>query len=107
MLSILHPGLENFGRNNVSIKFKCATQLNVFELNLPAHAGQTNLSRNTSYDKDLRLDDSAFNSDESFVYITDINLHDQDLNIIAKAKLAKPFAKKSLDNVVFRIKMDY
>jgi len=106
-MTVLHPGLENFGRNNVGITFKCGTQMNVFELNLPAHAGQTNLSRNTSYDKDLRLDDSAFNSDESFVYITDINLHDQDLNIIAKAKLAKPFAKKSLDNVVFRIKMDY
>ena len=41
------------------------------------------------------------------MYITDIHLHDENLNIIAKAKLAKPFAKKNSDNVLFRLKLDY
>jgi hypothetical protein len=107
LVTVLHPSLENFGKSNFGVKFKCATSLNVMELNLPAHAGKTNLSRNLSYDEDLRLDDSAFNSDEKFVYITDIHLHDHDLNILATAKLAKPFPKKSLDNVLFRLKMDF
>lgn len=107
LITLLHPGLENFGKSNFGINFKCATSLNVMELNLPAHAGKTNLSRNLSYNEDLRLDDSAFNSDEKFVYITDIHLHDHDLNILATAKLAKPFPKKSLDNVLFRLKMDF
>ncbi len=107
IVTVLHPSLENFGVNSYRLKFKAQTRLNVFELNLPAHSGYTNLSRNSSYNEDLRLNNSAFNSDDNFVYITDINLHDENLNIVAKAKLAKPFAKKSLDNVVFRLKMDY
>ena len=105
--TILHPGLENFSQTNYRIEFKSNAEMNVYELNLPAKATEVNLSRNTSYIENLRLDDSAFNADESFVYITDINLHDEDLNVMATAKLAKPFAKKNTDNVLFRIKMDY
>lgn len=105
--TILHPSLENFGRDTLKISFNSSNSLNVFELNLPAHSGETNFSRNTSYNENLRHNESAFNSDESFVYITDIHLHDENLNIIAKAKLAKPFAKKNSDNVLFRLKLDY
>ena len=105
--TILHPGLENFSQTNYRIEFKSNAEINVYELNLPARAAEVNLSRNTSYIENLRLDDSAFNADEDFVYITDINLHDKDLNVMATAKLANPFAKKNTDNVLFRIKMDY
>lgn len=107
IVSLMHPSLYNFGKTNFEIRAKSHTGINVFELNIPAHAGDTNLSRNSSYEEDLRLDDTAFNSDEEFVYITDIDLHDENLNIIASAKLAKPFAKKNSDNVLFRLKMDF
>ena len=53
------------------------------------------------------MDDSEFNEDEDCVYITDVDLQDENLNKIATAKLAQPFAKKNSDNVVFRIKMDF
>ena len=105
--TLLHPSLCNFGFTNFKIDSKSHASLNVFELNLPAHAGETNLSKNTSYIEDLRLDKSAFNSDEDFVYITDIDIHDENLNVVAKAKLAQPFAKKNSDNVLFRVKMDF
>lgn len=105
--TILHPGLENFSQTNYRIEFRSNAEINVYELNLPARATEVNLSRNKSYIENLRLDDSAFNADEDFVYITDINLHDKDLNVMATAKLASPFAKKNTDNVLFRIKMDY
>ena len=45
--------------------------------------------------------------DEDFVYITDIDIHDENLNVVAKAKLAQPFPKKNSDNVLFRVKMDF
>jgi hypothetical protein len=106
-VTILHPGLENFSNSNYKISFKINTDLNVYELNLPAKAGETNLSNNPTYIQNLKLNDSAFNSDEDFVYITDINIHDKNLNVLASAKLAQPFAKKNTDNVLFRLKMDY
>ncbi len=105
--TILHPGLENFAKTNYKLEFKINTSLNVYELNLPAKAGEVNLSKNSSYIKDLKLNSSAFNADEDFVYITDIDIHDDNLNVLANAKIIKPFAKKNTDNVLFRLKMDY
>tara|TARA_S200000501_G_scaffold32013_1_gene26836 strand:+ start:952 stop:3963 length:3012 start_codon:yes stop_codon:yes gene_type:complete len=105
--TILHPGLENFSQTNYKLTFKINTGLNVLEMNLPARAGETNVSRNKSYVDNLKIDNSAFNADEDFVYISDINLHDENLNIIANVKLANPFPKKNTDNVLFRIKMDF
>ena len=106
-VTILHPGLENFSKTNYKLDFKVNTNLNVYELNLPSKAGETNLSKNKSYINNLKVDNTAFNADEDFVYITDIDIHDENLNVIASAKLAKPFAKKNTDNVLFRLKMDY
>ena len=102
-----HPCTFNYGKNNVSIKANTFANANIFELNLPAHSGNENESKNISKIDNLRLDNSAFNSDEDFVYITDIDLHDENLNIIASVKLAQPFAKKDSDNALFRVKMDY
>ena len=106
-VSILHPGLENFSKSNYKLDFKINTSLNVYELNLPAKAGEVNLSSNKTYIENLKVDNSAFNADEDFVYITDIDIHDENLNVLANAKIIKPFAKKNTDNVLFRLKMDY
>lgn len=107
IVTLTHPSMFNFGKTNFKINCSTHTDLNVFELNLPAHRGETNKSNNLSYIDNLRLDKSAFNADEDFVYITDIDLHDENLNVVASVKLAQPFAKKDSDNVLFRVKMDF
>lgn len=107
IINILHPSLENFAEVSYKISYTGHTNLNVLELNLPAYGGKTNKTRNNSNIEDLRLNESAFNSDEDFVYITDINLHDENLNIVAKAKIVQPYAKKDTDGVLFRLKMDF
>jgi hypothetical protein len=107
IVTTTHPGGAFFGKTNYQIDMRKNAYLNVYELNLPVHAGESNLSENNSYIQDLKLDASAFNSDENFVYITDIDLHDENLNKVATVKLAQPFAKKNSDNALFRIKMDF
>ena len=105
--TIHHPGISNFGGNNFTCEFESVRSLFVNEINIPCESGKINKSYNTTYNEDLRASDSAFDHNEKFVYITDINLHDENLNIVAKAKLAQPVPKKSSDNIVFRLKMDY
>jgi hypothetical protein len=41
------------------------------------------------------------------VIITGINLHDDNLNVVARAVLAQPIIKRSEDRYLFRIKMDW
>jgi len=105
--TIHHPGLENFGSSNFNTTFRYENNIFVNEINIQCESGMINESVNKSYNSDLKSSESSFDSDESFVYITDINLHDENLNIVAKAKLAQPVAKKNTDNILFRLKMDY
>jgi|13_taG_2_1085334.scaffolds.fasta_scaffold00007_25 hypothetical protein len=101
------PELSYFGQEDYSLSFETDFSMYVHEINIPAEAGLLNKSNNKTYNPDLRQDQSAFNSESSFVYITDINLHDENLNIIARAKLARPAPKKNEDSILFKLKMDY
>lgn len=93
--------------SDFEISFKSESCLNVKEVNVPTDAGTLNASQNSSYDNELRHNEAAFNSEESFVYITDINLHDENFNIVARTKLARPIPKKDSDKMIFKLKMDY
>ena len=105
--TVLHPSLYNFGKTNFRVKFESENAIFVSEVNVPLEAGLHNKSHNKSYDPDLKVSESAYEKDQKFVYISEINLHDESLNIVARAKLAQPVVKRETDNMVFRLKMDY
>lgn len=107
IITLNRPESCYFGVNDFELKFESDFSMYVHEINIPAEAGTLNKSNNKTYNANLRHDQSAFNSESSFVYITDINLHDENLNIVAKAKLARPAPKKNEDNILFKLKMDY
>ena len=107
IVTVLHPGIENFGRNNFGFKFQSFGEHMTKELNLKVSARDINASRNKTFIDGLKIDDSSFNLDENFVYISDVNLHDENFNIIAKAKLTQPIPKKDSDNYLIRLKMDF
>lgn len=107
IFTLHHPSLYYFGNDDLEIRYTSKSKLYVNEVNIDLEKGELNKSYNKSYIKDLRVDDSSFNADEDFVYITDINIHDQYFNIVAKAKLAQPFAKKDTDSARIRLKLDY
>ena len=41
------------------------------------------------------------------VYITGVNIHDENLNVIMRANLAQPVVKRLTDEYMFKIKMDF
>jgi hypothetical protein len=65
-----------------------------------------NSSSNPSFKK---LKPTAFLSEhnDDFVYITSINLHDENLNVVARANLAQPVTKRNTDHYLFKIKIDF
>jgi hypothetical protein len=105
--AIHHTSLYTFGKSDFEFEFVSEGHMFVHETNIPIKQGMLNVSHNSTYNKELRLDESAFNSDELFVFITDVNIHDENLNIVAKAKMAHPIPKKNTDNLLIRLKMDY
>jgi hypothetical protein len=64
-------------------------------------------SSNPSWNRDLEATDFASDFDKRYVYITDLYLHDDNLNVIAKTKMAQPVLKRSGDKLKFTVKMDF
>lgn len=107
ILNINNPTICYIGLDNFVIDCKGENNIFVSEINLPLSSGKFDYSNNTTHDIDLRHDVNGVNSTESFVYITDIHLHDENYNIIANAKMAHPIPKKPSDKFTIRLKMDY
>ena len=75
-------------------------------LNIPVKANELNISQNPSF---LNLPPSSNVNDAHLetVYISTVNIHDDNMNIIAKANLAQPIKKTSEDEFVIRLKKDF
>ena len=80
--------------------------VHVLEVNVPAPKGKINSSSNPNFKK-LIPSDYASETQDEFVYISSINLHDENFNIIGRANLAQPIIKRDTDGYMFRLKMDF
>ncbi len=108
LVNVLHPGLSNFGENNFSFDLKGEHSLHVMQIDIPIERGDFNVSQNKSYIKGLKPSNNLSDLEETdFVYVTGVNLHDENLNIVAKAKFAQPIVKRLNDRYNIRLKMDF
>ncbi len=108
LVNVLHPGLNNFGENNFNFDLKGEHSLYVMQIDIPVERGDFNVSQNKSYIKGLKPSANLSDLEETnFVYVTGVNLHDENLNIVAKAKFAQPVVKRLNDRYNIRLKMDF
>ena len=105
VIVIKSPHLYFFGKEGFEINFRGEQNVHVMRVNVLAPANQMNSSSNPNY---KAVPPSPFPNDpeKEFVYITGINLHDENLNVIAKTQLAQPIIKRTGDRIGFRIKID-
>jgi hypothetical protein len=103
---ITDPTAILFGQDQFEVSLKGRRPIFVKEINVLAPAGSINSSSNPDW-KSLRPTDYDNETANQFVYITQVNLHDDNFNIIGKANLAQPLVKRSDDKYLIRIKMDY
>jgi hypothetical protein len=59
-----------------------------------------------NFGKRLMPSDDPLDQD-SFVYISGINFHDENLNVVAKANFAQPVMKRDGDKILFKITFDF
>ncbi len=100
------PLVFMFGKDQFDISMRGERQVHVMEIAVPCPAGQINSSSNPTF---TALTASAEPDEASVgpVIITGINLHDDNLNVVARVALAQPIVKRSEDRYLFRIKMDW
>jgi len=104
---IKNPSLYWFGENGFECTFNGERNIHVMKADLYANPLELVSSSNPNWNRDLQASNNASDFDKRYVYITDLYLHDDNLNVIARTKLAAPVLKRSSDRLKFVIKMDY
>lgn len=102
-----NPVLHLLGYNDYKINFDACVTNYINEINIPVDRIDFNQSNNKTHDKNLRHDNNPLNAEEPFVYISNVNIHDENYNIIQKANLTRPIPKKESDRFIIRLGMDY
>lgn len=100
------PSPLYFGLNGYKLDFKGEQTTHVTSYTVPCPRGQIFSSSNPTY-KVLSASNSPDDQNNPYVQITNVNIHDDNLNVIMKATLAQPVKKRKSDDIVFKIKMDF
>ena len=92
---------------DLEIEFAGTNTMPILELAIPMNEGKINESKNPTFRKDYVSSLNA-NQDpeEPFAYISEVYLHDENLNIVGKIKFANPLLKKSNDSYLLRARID-
>lgn len=103
---IKSPHLYYFGKDNFSTSFNGSQNLHTYTIDAICPAGEINSSSNPSY-LSFPPTDEQNETAVNFVYITGINIHDDNFNVIMRANLAQPVLKRPDEEFLFRLKYDY
>jgi len=100
------PNIPLFGKDEWEIEFSGQRNIHVLEINVEADKGLINSSTNPTY-RDLIPSDYPSENASSFVYLTGLQLHDNNMNVIGRANFAQPVVKREGDRYVIRLRMDF
>lgn len=106
LILLKNPALYFFGQNNFNISFQGEQTINTLRFRCTAFPLQQTKSTNKSY-LPYSASLSANDYDSQFVYITELMLHDDNLNVIGRMKLAQPYSKRTGDKTTFIYQTDF
>jgi hypothetical protein len=106
VILVKSPNIPRYGADQHTITFKGESDVHVMKIMVHAKAGQINSSSNISY-TDLSASFMKNDPGGKFVYITGINYHDDNMNVIAKTSFAQAVVKREDDEYLFKSKIDF
>lgn len=106
LILIKSPHLYFFGKEGYEVSFRGEQGVHVLKIDALAPANQLNSSSNPNF-KPVHPTGLPNDTASEFVYITGINFHDENFNVIMKAQLAQPTVKRYGDKISFKVKMDF
>lgn len=105
IIALKSPHLYFFGKEGFEVSFKGEQNIHVMTIDVTAPSNQLNSSSNPNF---VQVPPSPFPNDpeKEFVYITGLNFHDDNFNVIMKTQLAQPIIKRHGDRLQFKVKID-
>ena len=106
LLLVKSPHLYFFGEGQYELGFRGEQHIHVMKINAMAPNNMLNSSSNPNF-KALAPNGYPNDPEGEFVYITGINFHDRNMNVVMKTTLAQPMMKRPGDRFVARIQHDF
>ena len=106
LIVIKTPHIPFFGKDGFTISFEGDRTVYVLEILVPAERTSLDASTNPSY-KPLKPTDYDSELAEKFSYLTGMQLHDDNLNVIMRVNFAQPVVKRVEDRLVVRARLDF
>jgi len=106
IIALKSPHLFNFGAHNFELEFQGVQNTHILELLVPVPRSVFNSSSNPNYNTFKPFADVNEEA-KSFMYLSTLNFHDSNLNVVAKARMAQPVIKRINDKYLFRVKFDF
>lgn len=102
---VRHPSLALFGKDGYTVKFKGHRTNHTIKVDALVSSLAANSSSNPSWTNSV--DDIASpDAKQGHVWISSMQLHDENLNVIAKVSYAQPILKRMGDQYLLRAKID-
>jgi len=100
------PHVYFYGKDQFEVSFRGEQNVHVLKMEVIAPQNQLNSSSNPTF---MHLSASGIktDTDPEYVYITGLNFHDQNLNVVAKTQLAQPIVKRHGDRIMFKVGIDF
>ena len=102
---IKNPHLYFYGKEGYEVSFRGEQNIHALKLEVIAPQNMLNSSSNPGF-KALPASGYKTDTDPNYVYITGINFHDENLNVVAKTQLAQPILKRHGDRILFKATID-
>jgi len=106
MIVLKTPHLPYYGKDKTDIKFMGDQNIHTLMLNIPCEKGQINSSSNKTFVASPPTN-AVSDRDLTTVYISTVNIHDDNFNIIMKANFSQPIPKTEEDEFIIRLKQDF
>lgn len=106
MVIVKSPHLFYFCKDNIDLTFKGEQNIHTMILNVPIEKYLFNSSSNFTF-QSLPPSENVNDAGLESFYITAVNIHDDNFNIIMKAHFAQPILKTNDDEFVIRLKQDF
>jgi len=106
LIVIKSPHVRFIGKKHFKVELRGERNIHVLEVSVPVDFNQFGISNNPTY-KPMLPTNSKNELASKFTYVTGLNLHDDNLNIIGRANFAQPIVKRDEDKFVIKLRMDF
>jgi hypothetical protein len=103
---VLSPAVPFFAKDAGRMGFDTDASTHVFTMDVFLPESSANVSQNPTY-KAFSPTTGSDETAKNFVYIDTINLHDENLNVVARATFAQPLMKRPEEEFLIRLKLDF